>query len=67
MAAKTPDKITNGQCYPLVQMDLSAVRKPAGSYGKNTGLGIKYRIEGLIEKEFLERDPNHRGTYIYKP
>ena len=46
MQFQTPDKITNGQCYPLVQMDLSAVQKPDHTMGKNTGLGIKYRIEG---------------------
>ena len=26
---------------------------------------IKKRIEGLIERDFLERDPNDRTTYRY--
>ena len=32
--------------FPFQGFIISAVRKPDGSYGKNTGLGIKYRIEG---------------------
>ena len=28
---------------------------------------IKKRIESLIERDYLERDPNTRGRYIYKP
>ena len=28
---------------------------------------IKKRIESLIEREYLERDPNNRAKYIYKP
>lgn len=30
-------------------------------------LDIKKRIESLIEREYLERDPNNKGKYIYKP
>ena len=28
---------------------------------------IKKRIEGLIEREYLERDKDQRNKYIYKP
>lgn len=28
---------------------------------------IKKRIESLIEREYLERDPKDRAKYIYKP
>ena len=28
---------------------------------------IKKRIESLIEREYLERDPDNKGKYIYKP
>lgn len=28
---------------------------------------IKKRIESLIEREYLERDPDNRAKYIYKP
>lgn len=27
----------------------------------------KTRIESLIERDYLERDPNEKGKYIYKP
>jgi DNA-binding transcriptional regulator GbsR (MarR family) len=30
-------------------------------------LHIKKRIESLIEREYLERDPSNRSKYIYKP
>lgn len=30
-------------------------------------LHIKKRIESLIEREYLERDPANRSKYIYKP
>ena len=28
---------------------------------------IKERIEGLVERNYIERDPNNRKRYIYKP
>lgn len=34
---------------------------------KNQPGDIKKRIESLIERDYLERDPNQKGTYIYKP
>lgn len=27
----------------------------------------KTRIESLIERDYLERDKNEKGTYVYKP
>jgi hypothetical protein len=27
----------------------------------------KTRIESLIERDYLERDPKEKGKYIYKP
>ena len=34
---------------------------------KNQPKDIKKRIESLIERDYLERDPTQKGTYIYKP
>ena len=28
---------------------------------------IRKRIESLIEREYLERDPKNKGQYIYMP
>ena len=34
---------------------------------KNQPKDIKKRIESLIERDYLERDPTQKATYIYKP
>jgi len=56
---KTRKTLRHNLLVAEVGSQLSARFKPSPN-------DIKKRIESLIEQEYMERDPNERGTYNYK-
>lgn len=45
---------------------ISEVLKIISSIFHPTPLMIKQKVEGLIEKDYMTRDPDDRRSYIYK-